>query len=341
MAKIDLGSVIGPRGERGSIIYQGTAITGTKTEGTVFEDSGIEYALQEDKYLNTLTNNMYTCITEGDADTAEWAWIGNIQGKQGLPGEPGPTGKVDMNTPIDYTPAKTRQEMQSGDSIGILMGKIDKNFEDMTDAAYLPVVNDLKTARAGEGVLDAYQGKVLLEKLIDLEDKLGSNIRYNSDTDMVQIYYNDKWVGWTSAGIQVFKDIIPMSGGTITASSTYSGYPITNVLDGNVSTAWYSEVGVSTPTIEYTFPITVIIVNITLESLVSDINKDTEFYVDTSKNGNVYEQIGYFSYTSSEKMGTFSLGGVPCDKIRIRFVGSNISSYNYVGISDIKAKGRY
>lgn len=173
MAKIDLGKVVGERGERGTLIYSGTAITGTETEGAVFEDSGIEYALQEDKYLNTLTNDMYTCITEGNADTAEWAWIGNIQGKQGIPGEPGPTGQVDMNTSIEYNVPEKRQNMESGDSLGVLMGKIDKNFEDMSNSAYLPVVNNLETARPGEGVLDAYQGKILFEMIFELKERLG------------------------------------------------------------------------------------------------------------------------------------------------------------------------
>lgn len=183
MAKIDFGNVMGPRGYRGSMFYSGTAIAGTETEGTVFAESGIEYALQEDKYLNTLTNDMYTCITEGDAKTAEWAWIGNIQGKQGIPGEPGPTGQVDENTPIEFEEAKTRQPLESGNSIGILFGKIKKVFSDIKETAFLSVVNDLETARAGEGVLDAYQGKVLSETKVSTDKILGTTEELDANTE--------------------------------------------------------------------------------------------------------------------------------------------------------------
>lgn len=195
MAKIDLGKVVGERGERGTLIYSGTAITGEEMLGTVFFNSGIEYALQEDKYINTLTNDMYTCITEGDAYTAEWSWIGNIQGKQGIPGEPGATGKVDETTPIDFEEYPTRDNLESGDSIAVLMGKTQKHFDDMSDSAYLPVVNDLESARAGEGVLDAYQGKVLGEKIDELNSRVSTvgNIKYNEDDDYIYIN-NIKWM---------------------------------------------------------------------------------------------------------------------------------------------------
>ena len=92
MAEIDLGNVMGPQGEPGSQWYQGTAITGEATSGVVFSDSGVLNAVVNDKYLNTDTNNVYTCVLGGASSTAKWAYVGNIQGDKGNTGPIGPTG---------------------------------------------------------------------------------------------------------------------------------------------------------------------------------------------------------------------------------------------------------
>jgi hypothetical protein len=98
MSKILLGNVKGPKGdtgaqgqqgiqgetgatgERGSVWYYGTDITGTDTTGQIFSGSGIDDAKVNDAYLNTSTCNVYQCVTAGDADTAEWAFIVCIEG---------------------------------------------------------------------------------------------------------------------------------------------------------------------------------------------------------------------------------------------------------------------
>lgn len=72
MAKIDLGLI------RGSLWYQGTKLTGQSTTGVVFPESGISEAMKGDKYQNSETNDLYDCIKGGAADTAQWAWYGNI-----------------------------------------------------------------------------------------------------------------------------------------------------------------------------------------------------------------------------------------------------------------------
>ena len=95
MAELDLGKVTGeqgPQGIPGSQWYQGTAVTGEATSGTVFPDSGVLNAVVNDKYWNTDTNNVYTCVLGGDSSTAQWAYVGNIQGPQGNIGPIGPTG---------------------------------------------------------------------------------------------------------------------------------------------------------------------------------------------------------------------------------------------------------
>lgn len=79
-----------PRGEPGSIWYQGDAITGTSTSGTVFSGSGIENAEINDMYLNTGSGadkgNIYVCVLAGPASTAQWAYKQNIMGPTGPAG---------------------------------------------------------------------------------------------------------------------------------------------------------------------------------------------------------------------------------------------------------------
>ena len=79
-----------PRGEPGSMWYQGDAITGTSTSGTVFSGSGIANAEVNDMYLNTGSGadrgNVYVCTLAGNASTAQWAYKQNIMGPTGPAG---------------------------------------------------------------------------------------------------------------------------------------------------------------------------------------------------------------------------------------------------------------
>lgn len=79
-----------PRGEPGSMWYQGDAITGTSTSGTVFSGSGIANAEVNDTYLNTGSGadkgNVYVCVLAGNASTAQWAYKQNIMGPTGPAG---------------------------------------------------------------------------------------------------------------------------------------------------------------------------------------------------------------------------------------------------------------
>lgn len=73
-----------PRGAPGSMWYQGDAITGTSTSGTVFTGSGIENAELNDMYLNIGSGadrgNVYVCTLAGNASTAQWSYKQNIMG---------------------------------------------------------------------------------------------------------------------------------------------------------------------------------------------------------------------------------------------------------------------
>ncbi|MCI9190900.1 MAG: collagen-like protein [Lachnospiraceae bacterium] len=82
----------GATGTRGSLIYWGTAITGTSTTAAVFSGSGIASAFVNDVYLNTDTWNVYRCTASGAAGAAKWVYKGNVRGATGATGATGPQG---------------------------------------------------------------------------------------------------------------------------------------------------------------------------------------------------------------------------------------------------------
>lgn len=81
MEALNLGKV------RGTAIYTGGTITGTVVAGTIFSNSGITKAYQDDIYINTDASsesrgNVYVCLVGGAPEDAEWSYEGNIRGPQ-------------------------------------------------------------------------------------------------------------------------------------------------------------------------------------------------------------------------------------------------------------------
>lgn len=183
MPEIDLGKVTGergPQGTRGSLWYTGTGVTGTAAEGTVMPSSGVDDAKVDDIYLNVSTDDIYICVLEGAADTAKWAYKGSIKGNIGPQGPAGPTGAVDENTPMTFEQAAARKNINSGEAIKTIFGKVKKWFADLGAAAFCNVVNN-GTTTAENTVLDGRMGKTLTDEDNNLQtqiDGLNENLTY-------------------------------------------------------------------------------------------------------------------------------------------------------------------
>lgn len=81
---VELGKkIIGVYGDHGTVWNYGTTITGTSTNPTVFTNSGINFAVSGDAYVNTDNWNVYECVTGGDSNTATWRYLNNIKGATG------------------------------------------------------------------------------------------------------------------------------------------------------------------------------------------------------------------------------------------------------------------
>lgn len=70
------------------------------------------------------------------------------QGEQGPQGPQGPAGEVDMDAAVAFTEASTRTNINSGESIKTIFGKIKKYFADLKPHAFKAPANNFTTTDA-------------------------------------------------------------------------------------------------------------------------------------------------------------------------------------------------
>lgn len=94
-------------------------------------------------------------------------------GPQGPEGPQGPAGNINdiEDATVTFSQASSRTNINSGDSIGTLFGKIRKWFADLGTAAFQGVSNALTQTTSGY-VLDARQGKTLADRIGTLSSLL-------------------------------------------------------------------------------------------------------------------------------------------------------------------------
>lgn len=90
------------------------------------------------------------------------------------------TDKIDKtgnagSTTVEFEESGIRENVETGETMAIIIGKIAKWFKDLKSGAFAEVANDLVTTVEGK-VLDARQGKVLEEKITDLNSKLSNKV---------------------------------------------------------------------------------------------------------------------------------------------------------------------
>lgn len=91
------------------------------------------------------------------------------------------TDKIDKtgnagSTTVEFEESGIRENVETGETMAIIIGKIAKWFKDLKSGAFAEVANDLVTTVEGK-VLDARQGKVLEEKITDLNSKMTETIK--------------------------------------------------------------------------------------------------------------------------------------------------------------------
>ena len=134
MAKVKLGNVRGPKGDkgdRGSLWRVTDKMTGQSTSDTAFPGANIEDSAVGDMCLNPITCDIYKCTAGGDAANAKWVWAMNNRGPQGPAGPKGDPTTVDAVlskdsvNPIQNKAVATKfQDVQDSLSTIIKIGSI-------------------------------------------------------------------------------------------------------------------------------------------------------------------------------------------------------------------------
>ena len=93
------------------------------------------------------------------------------QGDQGPEGPQGPPGEFDMDAGLSFTEASTRANINTGESLKTILGKIKKFFTDLKPHAFSAPVDNLISTNANLA-LAATQGKTLDEKITEINSAL-------------------------------------------------------------------------------------------------------------------------------------------------------------------------
>lgn len=130
--------------------------------------AGTEY-VNNSSYIDLVTyqGSTYGCkqshtSSEGILPTSEEYWQ--------CIAEKGETGNIENidTIPIAFEEAAERENLESGDPIPTMSGKIKKWLSSLGQAAFRNVVNGVTQSEAGKAVLDAAVGKYLDEKKFDI-----------------------------------------------------------------------------------------------------------------------------------------------------------------------------
>lgn len=100
---------------------------------------------------------------------------------------------------IAFTDSETRENIVSGEKVSTVFGKIKKFFTDLTAPAFAQMITtkeDLLATKVTGYVPDA---KAVADVAAELNRNL--NIRYNEDTDKVQLLFNGIWTDWKNGNM--------------------------------------------------------------------------------------------------------------------------------------------
>ena len=107
------------------------------------------------------------------------------------------SGFLNDSSTVNFEQASQRINIQSSDSIKIILGKIKKWFNDLKPHAFLNPINNLLTTVSGSA-LDAMQGKVLDDKISALNESLewkqigtiqGTNVLTHDFTQYRELFF--------------------------------------------------------------------------------------------------------------------------------------------------------
>ena len=125
---------------------------------------------------------------------------------------------LNNSSTVNFEQASERINIQSSDSIKIILGKVKKWFNDLKPHSFLNPVDNLLTTVPGSS-LDATQGKVLNDKISDVTDSLDSTLIFRR-----KLYDIDDLNSITEKGIYYFNT------GSIPKNAPYNDASVVEVV---------------------------------------------------------------------------------------------------------------
>lgn len=113
----------GEDGERGSLWYRGTAVSGKSADPTVYP-TGIADALAGDMYLNVTEGAVYHCVTGGSASVATWAYDFTLTGGGGGGGTDNYNDLINQPKINNVTLTGNKTSSDLGINSGIMLSSI-------------------------------------------------------------------------------------------------------------------------------------------------------------------------------------------------------------------------
>ena len=154
------------------------------------------------------------------------------------------------------------------------------------------------------------------------------NVRYNSETDMVQIYFGGQWVNWKAGNLVTYDNLCLLENVSITASSQFNEqHTASNLLVDNTET-WISST--STADFTITLPNICTINNLFLSSLYSSgyTYHDCTITVQVSTNGVTFESIGTYTLPALTDK-TIDLNNIQAKAVKVIYNSYNITDQSF------------
>ncbi len=278
-------------------------------------------------HVPDVVENTSGMLLSSDGTNAEWKALTDQDIINALGYTPG-TGS------IVYTSVKgdAETEYRTGEvnitKANIGLGKVDNTSD--SEKAVLSASKLSSAVKIGNADFNGSQS-ITLEEMgaaskTDIST-LNNNLtmRYNAETDMVQICFEGEWVDWKAGNLAIYDNLCLLENVTITASSQFSaGHAVKNLLSDDVG-VWISSG--STAYFTISLPNICAINNMFLSSnyTMGYTYYDCTITVQVSEDDVVFESVGTYALAAKSDK-TIDLNNIQAKAIRVIYNSHTINS---------------
>lgn len=198
----------GTDGKDGSIWLAGNDLSGTGTGITGVAGN------ENDLYLNTITNNVYQCVSSGTSSTATWNYLCNIKGASG-------SGSGDMESDTYAPTAKSQGLSNVVDSAlslnGLTASVTELNYMDGVTSAVQTQLNGKVSTEIGKGLSSNDYTTTEKNKLSGIASGAEVNFVKSVETSQLNVNGSGKLSLASQVTSKLVNEVNPTLAGTETA----------------------------------------------------------------------------------------------------------------------------